>query len=376
MKRKRNRAFTLIELLVVIAIIGILIALLLPAIQAAREAARRVRCQNNLMQVGVALQLYESAHDVLPPGVADPGPGPIVSSPVGMHHSWIIYLLPHLEQTVAFKQVDFNSSVYGAKNQPVRNITLSVLRCPSDGTVASNSSNYAGCHHDVEAPIASNNNGVLFLNSEIGMEDITDGASNTIFVGEKLGDPADLGWMSGTRATLRNTGWSINGTPTTAAELAAAISARGGAGAGPGASGNNDAPSTTPPSDDATPAEPDASPDTENGKSDGSAEPDASSGDQPAPNGQADDNTTTTDAAADPAIDPTLGGAMPGMAGGPGGGALPPTFVGGFGSQHPGGANVGFGDGSVRYMSGGTTLKVLQQLGHRSDGTLLNGVDF
>ena len=113
MKRYRCRAFTLIELLVVIAIIGILIALLLPAIQAAREAARRVRCQNNLMQVGIAVQLYESAHEVLPPGVTDPGTGPIVSSPVSMHHGWLIYLLPYLEQTNAYKQIDFSSSIYG-----------------------------------------------------------------------------------------------------------------------------------------------------------------------------------------------------------------------------------------------------------------------
>ena len=77
-------------------------------------------------------------------------------------------------------------------------------------------------------------------------------------------------------------------------------------------------------------------------------------------------------AGADPMADPT--GAMP-MGATPGG-ALPPTFVGGFGSHHTGGANMAFGDGSVRLMSSGTTLKVLQLLGHRSDGGLLNGADY
>ena len=66
-------------------------------------------------------------------------------------------------------------------------------------------SNYAGCHHDVEAPIDANNHGVMFLNSRVRLDEVTDGLTHTIFVGEKLVDDADLGWMSGTRATLRNT---------------------------------------------------------------------------------------------------------------------------------------------------------------------------
>src|SRR5216684_1150993 len=75
-----SHGFTLIELLVVIAIIAVLIALLLPAVQAAREAARRAQCVNNLMQLGIALQNYESAHEVLPPGVVNET-GPILEQP-------------------------------------------------------------------------------------------------------------------------------------------------------------------------------------------------------------------------------------------------------------------------------------------------------
>ena len=71
-------------------------------------------------------------------------------------------------------------------------------------------SNYAGCHHDVESPIDADNHGVLFLNSHISAQDVTDGTAHTIYVGEKLAYKDDLGWMSGTRATLRNTGTTLN----------------------------------------------------------------------------------------------------------------------------------------------------------------------
>ena len=216
--RKRG-GFTLIELLVVIAIIGILIALLLPAIQAAREAARRVTCLNNLTQLGVALQHYQAAHEVLPPGTIDQK-GPIRSVPKGYHMGWLVQLLPYVEEGVTFKYVDFSVGVYDKKNAPVRRLGIALFQCPSysgagamppDEPLAS-VSNYAGCHHDVEAPIDQDNHGVLFLNSHISSRDITDGTTHTIFLGEKPGGGRDLGWMSGTRATLRNTGAPINAT--------------------------------------------------------------------------------------------------------------------------------------------------------------------
>ena len=235
--------FTLVELLVVIAIIGILISLLLPAIQAAREAARRVSCVNNLAQLGIALQNYESAHSVLPPGTVDKK-GPIRNRPEGYQMSWMVQLLPYLEEVSTFKHIDFAVGVYDKKNAPVRAIGISTYLCPSYGgdirrrppdpsengnpetamgsTVPSAPnpsddqnpaiagtwvvSTYAGCHNDVETPIQADNNGVLFLNSHIRQKDVTDGATHTIYVSEKLGDGLDLGWMSGTRATLRNAG--------------------------------------------------------------------------------------------------------------------------------------------------------------------------
>jgi prepilin-type N-terminal cleavage/methylation domain-containing protein/prepilin-type processing-associated H-X9-DG protein len=210
----RPRAgFTLIELLVVIAIIAVLIALLLPAVQAAREAARRAQCVNNLMQVGVAIQNYESAHEVLPPGVVNPT-GPVANSARGYHFSWMVQILPYIEQSNAFRKINFGAGVYDQANSSVRAHVINVLLCPSDaGPSTANGTamnNYAACHNDVEAPIDANNKGAFFLNSAVRFEDITDGTSFTLFVGEKPLQGNDLGWMSGTRATLRNTGTSIN----------------------------------------------------------------------------------------------------------------------------------------------------------------------
>jgi type II secretory pathway pseudopilin PulG len=201
----------LIELLVVIAIIAVLIALLLPAVQQAREAARRSQCKNNLMQVGLALQNYEMAHERLPPGCVN-ATGPIKAEAAGYHMGWIVQVLPYLDQRSVYRKIDFSVGVYDPKNAAPTAVHLGVLLCPSDpgGGSTTGQTNFAGVHHDSEAPIDVDNNGVLFLNSSIRFEEILDGMSNTIFVGEKLRLAESQSWASGTRASLRNAGATIN----------------------------------------------------------------------------------------------------------------------------------------------------------------------
>jgi len=230
--------FTLIELLVVIAIIAVLIALLLPAVQAAREAARRAQCLNNAMQLGIALQSYESSHEMLPPGVVNPT-GPILDQPKGYHYGWLVQILPFFEQKNVYNHLNFKLGVYEAENLTTRTTVIRSLNCPSDsssirgvGGVAMTS--YVGSHNDIEAPISATNTGVLFLNSTIRFEDIPDGSSQTIFVGEKLNKVPDEGWASGTRASLRNAGSGVN--PTTTLPLAGPGSGEDDAGDGPAAS--------------------------------------------------------------------------------------------------------------------------------------------
>jgi prepilin-type N-terminal cleavage/methylation domain-containing protein/prepilin-type processing-associated H-X9-DG protein len=291
-------AFTLIELLVVIAIIAVLIALLLPAVQAAREAARRSQCCNNLMQLGIAILNYESSHERLPPGVVN-DTGPVLDLPKGYHFGWLTQILPYCEQKNVYNHFNFKLGLYELQNLTTRTIVSRSFLCPSDpgpnrgaGMVAMTS--YVGIHNDVEAPIAANNKGVFFLNSSIRYEDITDGTSQTIFVGEKLNDGLDQGWASGTRASLRNAGSAVN----SSGNLSSTVLGSGG----------------------------------EDGFAAGNDKPEAAPG--------------------------------------------TPSFVGGMGSRHPGGANVTFGDGSVRFLKSSVSLGILKLLANRADGEIISSDQF
>ncbi len=206
---KPHVGFTLVELLVVIAIIGLMLATLLPAVNSMREAARRSTCQNNVVRLMIALQNYQAAHESLPAGVLNPT-GPIRNEAVGMHHGWLGQVLPYIDEENIYRHIDFSVGVYEPQNGAVRKLRPAEFVCPSEMVDDLAASNYAGCHHDVEAPIDADNHGVLFLNSHISSDDISDGAGHTIFIGEKIVSADDLGWMSGTRATLRNTGHRIN----------------------------------------------------------------------------------------------------------------------------------------------------------------------
>jgi prepilin-type N-terminal cleavage/methylation domain-containing protein len=204
-----RRGFTLVELLVVIAIIGILVALLLPAVQAAREAARRCSCQNNLVQLGLATHHYEFSQEKLPPGVVNPD-GPIRSEAQGQHVSWIVQVLPFLEETNVYNYFEPEAGAYDPKNARIRKLGIATLVCPSDWYQGDKDdaapSNYVGIHHHEEAPIDDDNTGLLYLNSAVRRIDILDGSSRTMLLSEaSLGKSDTLGWVSGTRATLRNT---------------------------------------------------------------------------------------------------------------------------------------------------------------------------
>jgi prepilin-type N-terminal cleavage/methylation domain-containing protein/prepilin-type processing-associated H-X9-DG protein len=236
---KTRRGFTLIELLVVMAIIAVILALILPAIVGARSASRRINCMNNLKQIELALQSYLYALGMLPSGSYD-AVRPVASEPGGYKLSWIVSILPYFEQSAVQRAFDFHFGADDPANQTVRMTRISSLQCPDDGSAGRNwfgvlpppggpsqpgTSSYAACHHDVEAPIDEDNHGAFFLNSHVRVVDVTDGLSQTVFVGEV---PWRMwsGWVSGTRSTLRNTGHPINGVTAGSVELVGAASPR------------------------------------------------------------------------------------------------------------------------------------------------------
>lgn len=217
--KSRYRAFTLIELLVVVAIIGILVALLLPAVQSAREAARRVQCNNNLKQIGVALHNYHDTYRSFPSGYINPR---FASVAAGANHeswAWAALILPFLEQDPLYDELGVTTqplhqgfATGGTAFQALVETPIPVFICPSDteynkpGNVHQNRhfndgvgvtaagipapvrpglSNYLGVagHRDVVQRVP--NTGVFFGDSAISMADITDGTSHTFAVGER-----------------------------------------------------------------------------------------------------------------------------------------------------------------------------------------------
>ncbi len=250
--RRRAAGFTLVELLVVIAIIGVLVALLLPAVQAAREAARRAQCTNNLKQLGLAVANQLSAkRDLLPGGLIqdrnfNKGPGTAYRGV-----TFFVYLLPYLEQQTIFAQWDF---VNLARNSATRNSPTATLietfLCPSDqpqervidfSTMPAGNhgltftgyyavTSYAGNHgtfnyypnYIPKPPYESKPDGVFFLTGPdsapwqnqdpVKLQEVTDGTSNTILAGEKYNvDPAFDALPSSNRSGLLIHQWSLWG---------------------------------------------------------------------------------------------------------------------------------------------------------------------
>jgi prepilin-type N-terminal cleavage/methylation domain-containing protein/prepilin-type processing-associated H-X9-DG protein len=186
--------FTLIELLVVITIIGILIGLLLPAVQKVREAAARIQCQNNLKQIGLACHNYHDHHNSLPPGYTAVASYPATSPGWG----WGAYLLPYIEQSSDYQQINFNAGLGG---QAAIQTLVKVYLCPSDSPppgpfavtdavfaticFAAPSSYAATCGSDASEVDDLTGNGIFYRNSATRLTDITDGTSNTTMIGDR-----------------------------------------------------------------------------------------------------------------------------------------------------------------------------------------------
>ncbi|MEM7457780.1 MAG: DUF1559 domain-containing protein [Planctomycetota bacterium] len=227
-RARTSAGFTLVELLVVIAIIGILIGMLLPAVQQVREAARRTACKNNMRQLGIALINYESAFGAFPPGYqymsgADYGAatGYSVSQPTANYLglAWGALILPQIEQGNLYDLIDQDLPVFDPANLAARETELSVFICPTDSwspkafvvrdetsspieryAAASYCANWGPASGVVETPTNPSDDinldatpdlsaGPFYRNSEVGYGDLRDGSSNTLAIGERTNGP-------------------------------------------------------------------------------------------------------------------------------------------------------------------------------------------
>lgn len=221
-----RRAFTLVELLVVIAIIGVLVALLLPAVQAAREAARRTQCKNNLKQIAIAIHNYHDTMRLFPPGYISSNPGiPNNTSwcrSGGVQRApWTVLILPYTEQSNLHSQFNFNVAFQNASNQmdgpnDAVLVPMPMYQCPSDVRIeiAAGETNktqkrywssYFGVQGGGSAPDCGNSGcsaanergmyvtGMLFAGSKLGFQNVLDGSANVFLIGESRYGSASWG---------------------------------------------------------------------------------------------------------------------------------------------------------------------------------------
>jgi prepilin-type N-terminal cleavage/methylation domain-containing protein len=213
MARKRL-GFTLVELLVVIAIIGVLVALLLPAVQNSREASRRTGCSNNLKQIGLALEGYLGAKQVYPPSNTDD----VFNWDTGnqlRNHSWMSLIFPYAELGNLGLTIDYKISAMLPKNQPAASHVVPLYRCPSyDGLDHSDDSHYPVGKYAIGNYVSigatdldhiwaidpdKQPEGVIFPLAEIKPAEVTDGLSNTMFIAESREERMRV-WIDGRTA--------------------------------------------------------------------------------------------------------------------------------------------------------------------------------
>ncbi len=194
-----RRGFTLIELLVAMAVIGILVALLIPAVQSARASARRMRCQSRLHQLGLALHNYHDVHLKLPAGSYVVGPAFRPFSGWG----WGAMLLPHLEQPALYDEIDFDLGTAVGANRDVILQSVPFWHCPSDQAPLTIS---VSLPREGPIPVASGNycgvEPVLAEMSSMRLDEVSDGLSQTMFIGERVYQPSESGSLEFTSSWI------------------------------------------------------------------------------------------------------------------------------------------------------------------------------
>lgn len=231
MRRNCRGAMTLVELLVVVAIIGLLAALMLPAVQAAREMARRAQCQSNLRQLGIAAALHVNAHSAFPIGCIGS-----LQSPDKRCISWNVQLLPFLELADAWSSFDFTVASYHSVNKPIREVIVDVFLCPTTNNLDQYSpkdawkgaafTDYGGIYgvegigRDREAdespPVQTlddNSLGVMLYEEPVVPKQVTDGLSKTVIIAEATQRrvPAKMEWVNGLNIFAQEQSTPING---------------------------------------------------------------------------------------------------------------------------------------------------------------------
>ncbi len=216
-----RQGITLIEILVVIAIIAVVVGLLIPAVQSSREAARRASCISNLRQIGIAMAGYESSSSVLPAGVSEDAGGQIPG------WAWGFCILPWTEQNVSYNTANMSFPVISPTNNTVISIGLTIFQCPSEnnnipfssghlgvtiaGSFVPATAQYIACSGRLRVGIElspgvnafdARGDGVFFRNSWTNLASITDGISQTLFIGERSRIVADATWAGVPTASM------------------------------------------------------------------------------------------------------------------------------------------------------------------------------